>query len=76
MFQLGTVPLSCDLGKIEVDSDSVTLTQKNIAGLSESFTDAIRVVYYLKYSVGEIFTDGAFVISVHLLQFPFGQNGY
>ena len=44
MFQLGTVPLSCDLGKIEVDSDSVTLTEKNIAGLSESFTDAIRVV--------------------------------
>ena len=44
MFQLGTVPLSCDLGQLEVDSDSITLTEKNIAGLSESFTDAIRVV--------------------------------
>ena len=58
MFQLGTVPLSCDLGQIEVDSDSVTLTEKNIAGLSESFTDAIRVVLNLKYSGGELFTDG------------------
>ena len=44
MYQLGTVPLSCDLGEIEVDSASLTLTEKNIAGLSESFTDAIRIV--------------------------------
>jgi hypothetical protein len=51
MFQLGTVPLSCDLGQLEVDSDSVTLTEKNIAGLSESFTDAISDLVKLAVKV-------------------------
>ena len=44
MYQLGTVPLSCNLGQIEVDSEAVTLTEKNIAGVSESISDAIRIV--------------------------------
>ena len=44
MYQLGTVPLSCNLGQIEVDSEAVTLTEKNIAGVSESISNAIRIV--------------------------------
>jgi len=51
MYQLGTVPLSCNLGQIEVDSDSLELTERNIAGLSESFTGAISDLVELEVKV-------------------------